>query len=265
MKKASVIAVLCCTALLYGCSDSSSSSSVKETTTASAETTVSTAEEPTSAETTAVTAASTEPETEAATSSAKYDQLTLDDINSKAAVVEQEPNCILIQGNFTDFKIESEEDAFKALASIADVIGCKDIDNEIQFYKSAGNSEDYSYVFHQHYKGLRTNSYILLQVKNDTKEIETLYCNYFPEINVDMTPTFTVEQVKEYVEMEPEKRAGEDLTNYGAYEEPELIISMDREEPRLAWMVRFTEGEVKYIIMDAHTGELIMGSHVEDI
>ena len=171
MKKG-ILAVLCCTALLCGCSDSSSSSSVKET------------------------IASTEPETEAATSSAKYKQLTLDDINSKAEVVKHEGDYIRILGHFTDFKIEDKDDAFKALASISDIIGCKDIDNEIRFYESGWNPESCVYTFHQYYKGLRTNSYITVDVKNETKEIEELSCRYNPELNVDITPTFTVEQVK---------------------------------------------------------------------
>ncbi len=236
MKKG-ILAVLCCTALLCGCSDSSSSS-VKET------------------------IASTETETEAATSSAKYKQLTLDEINSKAEVVNHEGDYIRILGHFTDFKIENEEDAFKALASISDIIGCKDIDNDIRFYKSGWNQESCVYCFNQYYNGLRTNSYITVDVKNETKEIVELSCRYNPELNVDITPTFTLEQVKAYLALKPEERECKDL--WDKYEEPELMISMDHEEPCLGWMIRFIDAEISYLILDAHTGEYIISSYPED-
>ncbi len=236
MKKG-ILAVLCCTALLCGCSDSSSSS-VKETT------------------------ASTETETEAATSSAKYKQLTLDEIKSKAEVRNREDGTIDIEGNFVDFRIEDKDDAFKALASLSDIMGCKDIDNEIRFYKSRWSPKGVGYSFHQYYKGIRTNSEIAVYVDNENKEIAYTSCGYYPELQIDLTPTFTLEQVKEYLALKPEER--DCKHEWDKYEEPELMIFMDDVEPRLGWMIRFIDGEVSYLILDAHTGEYIISSYPED-
>ena len=236
MKKG-ILAVLCCTALLCGCSDSSSSS-VKET------------------------IASTETETEAATSSAKYKQLTLDEVKSKAEVRNHEDGSIDIKGNFVDFRIEDKDDAFKALASISDIIGCKDIDNEIRFYKSKWSPQGVGYSFHQYYKGIRTNSEIIVYVGNENKELELLTCAYYPEFQFDLTPTFTLEQVKEYLALKPEERDCKYI--WDKYEEPELIISFFEGDVRLGWMIRFIDGETSYLVLDAHTGEFIFGSYPED-
>lgn len=180
-----------------------------------------------------------------------FEQITLDNIPSSAEVkCTSEGVLETIEGNFVDFKINNEDDAFRVIASVSALMHCSDINSELRLdnvFKSPGNI---IYRYKQYYKNLTVEGYsVSLFVNIKTNEVRRLKNAYVPDISLNTTPTFSEEDLKKLVS---EKYKAE------IEGEPKLEISFAYANvPSLVWGVDINNDMVYSIVVDAADGKVL--------
>ena len=152
-----------------------------------------------------------------------------------------------IDGDFAGFPIENDTDAMKAVASLSDLLGCKDVYDELRIYRKSEDSDFCHYFFVQYYKGLPINSHRTnLHVRADSKRVIDLQNSYFPDLDLNTEPDVSAEAAK--------KAASASLPG-SEFGTPELIILVHGNTPQLVWNFLGTKGEE--VQTDAHTGKVL--------
>lgn len=181
-------------------------------------------------------------------------QITLDNM-PPSAETECNSDGLLkkIEGNFVDFAVNNEDDAFKAVASVSELMKCNDIENEVRFFNVVESSANTIYSFRQYYNDVPIDGYAtLLFVDGENNKVRRLKNSYIPDISVDTTPTFTEDDLKKFVT---------DKYKTDIDGEPELEISFlnytSSNTPSLIWKTELSESSISSLIVDAASGDVL--------
>ena len=160
-----------------------------------------------------------------------------------------------IEGDFTGKPVESEEDAMQAIAAISDLLGCKNVYDELRLYTVSSSAGLTHYYFQQNYNGVPINSHRTnLHVRDESHCILELQNSFFPEIELNTVPDISAEDAK--------KIAEEALPDCTFTELPELTITVNGDTPYLIWNYNGS-GDAE---IDAHTGRVLyaFNGEIED-
>lgn len=186
------------------------------------------------------------------------EQLTREDLRKRAVqyaeVVDGCPEDLY--GDFADFEIRDADDAFRAVASVADILGIQNFKEEIRFYGSSESPSLVVYYFSQYYQdvplvGRRT----VLHVDPETRRAEALMSGYIPDIVLNTEPKISAEEAI--------------AVTQEAYQvnvpcDPELIIRSESSQLRLAWYLE-TDSDAPYEVwVDAQSGQIIYAEYPAD-
>ena len=152
-----------------------------------------------------------------------------------------------IAGDFAGIPIETDTDAMQAVASLSDLLGCKDVYDELRIYSKSESSDFCHYFFVQYYKGVPINSHrTILHVRADSKRVVSLQNSYFPNLSLSTEPDVSANAAKD--------AASAELPNH-RFGTPELIIRVEQETPHLIWYCCSDDNATADI--DAHTGKVL--------
>ena len=160
-----------------------------------------------------------------------------------------------IEGDFTGKPVETEEDAMQAIAAISDLLGCKNVYDELRLYDVSSGFGLTHYFFQQNYNGVPINSHrTILHVRDESHCILELQNSYFPAIELNTVPDISAEDAK--------KTAEEALPDCTFTELPELTIMVNGYTPYLIWNYQ-DNGDAE---IDAHTGRVLyaFNGEIED-
>ena len=120
----------------------------------------------------------------------KVDLTTLEN-NEDVKIVYEEDSKIptLIAGKYTEFKVNSGNEAIRALEEVKDVIG---IQNPKEEYKISNEIEILNsnvYRMQQYYKGIQVIGRQMVMATDKEGNIKTLSGNYVKIENLDITPS----------------------------------------------------------------------------
>ena len=149
----------------------------------------------------------------------------------------------------------SEEDAMQAIAAISDLLGCKNVYDELRLYTVSSSAGLTHYYFQQNYNGVPINSHrTILHVRDESHHIIDLQNSYFSEIELNTVPDISAEDAK--------KAAEEALPDCTLTELPELTITVKGDTPYLIWNYNGS-GDAE---IDAHTGRVLyaFNGEIED-
>lgn len=153
-----------------------------------------------------------------------------------------------IEGDFTGKPVETEEDAMQAIAAISDLLGCKDVYDELRLYTVTTNSGLTHYYFQQNYNGIPINSHRTnLHVRDESHRIIDLQNSYFPAIELNTVPDISAKDAQ--------KTAEKAVPDRKFNKKPQLEITVNGDAAFLIWAFESDDGGTARI--DAHTGEVL--------
>lgn len=186
-------------------------------------------------------------------SSEMPEQITEDDLLNNKAEISRENDTIVVTGKIVDFEIKDENDAFRAVASLADFMKIRDFNNEIKFESVSKDKFGTVYIFSQYYQELEVvGTRINLRADPETNMAEELFCSYIP-IDMDINSEITLHNIEKIIG----KKYGSELV-----QEPELKIYID-DYPYLAWHINANK-EPSEIWLNAKTGDVIYAEYPAD-
>ena len=160
-----------------------------------------------------------------------------------------------LDGPFIDTKITNEEEALQAVASLSDMIGCKDFYDEIRLYTVDSSMGFTHYIFAQYYEDIPFMTHrIILHVNEETQMIEYLTSAYIPEVNVSTKPDISTEDAK--------LKAEEAVPDHKFTNEPELALITKNKTSYLIWACSDQTKEA-FAWIDAHSGEVLYSDNGE--
>lgn len=186
-------------------------------------------------------------------SSEMPEQITEDDLLNNKAEISRENDTIVVTGKIVDFEIKDENDAFRAVASLADFMKIRDFNNEIKFESVSKDKFGTVYIFSQYYQELEVvGTRINLRADPETNMAEELFCSYIP-IDMDINSEITLHNIEKIIG----KKYGSELV-----QEPELKIYID-DYPYLVWHINANK-EPSEIWLNAKTGDVIYAEYPAD-
>ena len=159
-------------------------------------------------------------------------------------------------GDFTGTEIRTDWQAFRAFASLADVLGIADFPEEIRLANTAEGSKDMIYCFAQYYQGVPLAGLrSLLYVEKASGHIRSLSCAYVPDIDLNTVPQISAADAQKTVSQQ-----------YGVStpEKPELVIRREHSGLTLAWIVRTDADAPSEVWLDAQTGAELYAEYPAD-
>lgn len=155
-----------------------------------------------------------------------------------------------IEGNFVNFTVANETDALNAIASVSELLGINDVQNEIEFTDTLRTAYGVSYSFRQLYKGIPiANRRTVLTVDPESNEVLELLNGFYHIDGISTKPAVKADKAKEIAEK---------AHNCTLDSEPELQISFrNNEEPNLVWIIEGNYKETGEVIVDAETGNIL--------
>ncbi len=155
-----------------------------------------------------------------------------------------------IDGQLSDTQVENDEDAKEVLRNIAELLGIKNINQELKFQNTSESLYNTVYSFKQYYKDIElTNSYVTVTVDNATGKSEFLNSSFIPDFSMDVNPDVSASNAAQIV-----------MEKYSVTlsEAPRLVIySMDNTVHHLAWEVKTDSFSPSMVYLDAKNGEIL--------
>lgn len=187
-------------------------------------------------------------------------QLSLEDLNDRSVEFSEDEysDQISLQGKFVDFTVWDSDDAFRAAASVADVLNISDFKEDIRFYTSREGKYHDMYYFSQYYKGIPViGSRIVLTVDPESKCVESLVSGYVTGISVGTEPAISAEDAAASVR----EKYHIDVT-----EDSRLVIDLyaSDSKPHLAWLVDTDSDAPNMVSIDAISGEELNSEYPDD-
>lgn len=201
---------------------------------------------------------SAEPETAIRFTGEMPEQLTWDDLRKKGVWFDKNADYPYdLDGAFVDNKITDADDAFRAVASVAALLGIRDFKEEIRFYGSRESHVHDIYVFSQYYQDIPVmGTYTVLHVDPETKLVEGLMNGYIPDISISTEPKLSADEAIAVIQEE---------YHVNAANAPQLVLSMDAHFPvRLAWYLETDSDAPCAVWLDAKSGDIIYAEYPED-
>lgn len=181
-------------------------------------------------------------------------QISLDSMPESVSVQYNSDGLIeTIEGDFAGFSINSEDDAYRALASVSSLMQCSDFRNEMRITNVEESPANIVYDFRQYYNDLCVDGDVTsLFVNKETGEIRRLKNTYVPGISIDTTPKFSENDLRKLIS----DRYGSEIDG-----KPELAVlfvyAAVSDEPVLIWKANLKNGDISSVAVNAENGEVL--------
>lgn len=155
-----------------------------------------------------------------------------------------------IGGLISDREVRSKRDALAILTSVADLLGIKDTDAELSFFRKDEAEDSTAYIFRQVYQGIGLDSaFVTLYVNSGTGKANYLNSSFVSGITIGTEPALTAGQVRSIVRKEYDT---------GLQEDAKLVIwQQDDGTLRLAYAANTNSEANPVIYVDALDGSIL--------
>ncbi|MBU5315434.1 M4 family metallopeptidase [Clostridium bornimense] len=182
----------------------------------------------------------------------------LDNINDgeiPEVYLDEEDSCKFIDGNYTNIKVENENDAIESINSVKKLMKIDYPENEFKVLKVNSTEDLVSYKLQQVYNDIPLYGREIIVVTDKEGNTTSVGGNYLEDVNVDTNAKIGKEEVKNYA-------AGVYGDDAKVNDGELTIYSLNDSEPILCWkvMVEGTKDGSPYALnsfIDATTGEVI--------
>jgi len=155
-----------------------------------------------------------------------------------------------IDGTFTDIKVKSEEDAYKALDTLKNELRFNKVKDEFNIESVEKNDGITYYKFHQKYKNIEVYGMNLIISVDKKGKVLGMNGYYVPNINIDINSKKSEDEIKDIVK--------KDLGNNVEIVQIEKNIYADNEDADLIYIIdAYSDKKVMEYIINATTGEII--------
>ena len=160
-----------------------------------------------------------------------------------------------IDGTFTDIKVNSESDAYKALDTLKNELKFNDVNKEFTI-ESIETSEDITYYkFHQYYKDVEVYGMNLVISADKKGKVLSMSGYYIPNIEIDVNSKKTKEEIEDIVK--------QDLGDNTQIVKSNKYIYADNKYADLVYVIdAYSNKAVMEYIIDANTGEIINSTDI---
>lgn len=161
----------------------------------------------------------------------------------------------IIAGDYTDFKVDSSNDAIKALEEVKDIMGINNPKEEYEVSNEIDFLENNIYRMQQYYKGIEVINRQMIIAADKEGNIKTLSGDYEKITDLDVNPNIDQNSAINTVT--------EQYGNNIQVDKTQLIIDIINDVPTLCWGVKAygefneLEGNSYNIYIDAKTGEIV--------
>ena len=161
------------------------------------------------------------------------------------------PDNYLYMDEFTDKPIVNQETALEAVEDVAEMIGIKNVNDELTIHSECTAFDNTFYRFEQEYQGIPVYGRTVIIEADKNGQSLGLSSNYYDVTGVDTNVTYREEDVKEVLT----SIYGEDA---GWLNEGLVIYSLNREKPELSWRFLVNpDANMEYCFVSAQNGEMI--------
>lgn len=163
-----------------------------------------------------------------------------------------------IDGTFTDIKVKSESDAYKALDTLKDELKFNNVEDEF-YIESVETSKNITYYrFHQKYKDVEVYSTNLIVSVDENGKVLSMSGYYVPNIEINVNSKKTKEELEKIVKDELGNNNVEIV-------ESNKYIYADNQYTNLVYIIdAYSNEEIKEYIVDANTGDIIDSSEITE-
>jgi Zn-dependent metalloprotease len=158
-----------------------------------------------------------------------------------------------IEGSYTDQKVSTVDDAISSLNYIHNIMGFSNAEQEFteaktKYIETPEEVDNLNhYRLQQTYNNIPVYGYQLIVVTNDNEEVKGVTGHYYPNINMEINPTLTMEEAKAIgLGCDDET----DIVSDGLY----IYVDDTTGETTLCWKIRTL---LASYFIDANTGELV--------
>ncbi len=161
------------------------------------------------------------------------------------------PDNYLYMDEFTDKPIVDQETALEAVEDVAEMIGIKNVKDELTIHSECTAFDNTFYRFEQEYQGIPVYGRTVIIEADKNGQSLGLSSNYYDVTGVNTNVTYREEDVKEVLT----SIYGEDA---GWLNEGLVIYSLNREKPELSWRFLVNpDADMEYCFVSAQNGEMI--------
>lgn len=184
-------------------------------------------------------------------------QLTRSDLDRMQVQYTEEDGSITeIKGAFVSFPVETGEDAFRALASVSELFGIRDLSSEMRLVYSTDSSSACNYFFAQYVgdvpvAGIRT----VLYADPGSHAVRRIHNSYLPDLQIDTEPKLSAKDAR---------NKAEEICKADAEGKPELLIIIWQSTPTLVWYVETDGAAPSAVYLDAQSGEVVEAIYPAD-
>ncbi len=176
------------------------------------------------------------------------------------AVDDPDSNYIALESGFTDIKVTDEKTALEAIASVADVIGIENVENELKISNTNTIDNNTYYRFQQYYNDIPVYGSSISLVSDNNKDVVALTSNYLSNVKVDINKkTKSDSQIQKAIKKFLHKKISNDINIYSISEINEssrIIYNMDKPFSALSISV-ITDYGAYNLIIDAVRGKVV--------
>ncbi len=153
-----------------------------------------------------------------------------------------------ISGSFSDFVVESPEEAILALYGIKSLTGINSPKEELRWLSTTKDNYGTSFRYEQIYNNVPVYGMNIVITVDSTGKTSSLYSSFSADINIDTVPTISEKDVTDFLMSQ----------GYSSIEENRLYVYMDDFEPKLVWGVNaIYEDNLYMVLVDAHNGGVV--------
>lgn len=160
-----------------------------------------------------------------------------------------------IEGNFSKEKITNSKEALNSLNELKSKMKFKNVEEELTLLSEVKNDNITYYKFGQMYKNVPVLNHELIISVDKNNEILSLNGYYLPDINIEINPKLSKEQV--------ETKVLNDLEENTKILSSELnIIDLDNENLLVYLIDIYNKNEYKELVVEANTGEILLDTNL---
>ena len=166
----------------------------------------------------------------------------------------------MITGKFSDIQVQNEQDAACVIASMANVLGIKDVSQEILFVdrQDVKGQSLTAYTFCQFYENVPVMSEVL-KVMVDQSGTPTILMNGYHAMDTfDVAPAVDRKAIKKLVKDKYK-------SSTDGEPEPGISFAFHGGQPVLVWYADIKDSVVRSVYVDAASGEILYANDpIED-
>lgn len=154
-----------------------------------------------------------------------------------------------ISGSFSDFVVESPEEAVLALYGVKSLMGAVSPKEELRWLSTTKDAYGTSFQFEQLYQQIPVYGRNIVVSVDSMGKTSSLHSSFIADINLDTAASVPEETAKAFLSEQ----------GYSCSEGSELNIFLNDSKPELVWRLEAVkEGMLYTVLVDAHSGTVVL-------